>query len=467
MQPMKCNPVWPEVQDALRRRVPADGYSVWLEPLDVKETLDKGKRQITITAENQHKLKWVVSEYGSLIEELFAQAINKEGRCKINFFFTARWSRHGAKVDSVVKASPKINKSISIYTSYIDPQNNFSTFITCESNLLAKQLALEVVQGWNKFRGGNSLEEGASFICGPSGLGKTHLLHAIANNLNKHDKQLNIMYVTADHFVASMVKSLRQKTIDKMKDAYCSADLLLVDDVHFFSGKNKTQDEFLNIFNILNEKRKQVVLSSDRPPQTMSGIRNQLKTRLSRCLITPIDRPDLQARIAIIKANARKYKAEIDNECAQYIAERIDRSVRDLEGAVKMVLFYAATHKKAATLELVIQALKDIILPPVTKIDMRSIIQEVASHCGITVADIKSDKRQSSITLCRQLAMFLCRELTLHSTTEIGLEFGGKNHSTVLYSCSIFDKKLKSNPAGEAADAYRSVKSKLTGDVKV
>lgn len=458
-------PVWPVVQEALMKRVGGSDYSSWLSSLNVSEQPQEyinGPCSVIIKAENQYKMKWVVSKYGNLIEELFAQALDKKGRGRPKIVFCYKSKKNSNTVSSLVNRPTRVNneRSTTKYTSYIDSHNTLASFITCDANLIAKELAMDTIKDWAKPKRGAKPHHGSSIICGSSGLGKTHLMHSIANELNKQNKQLNILYVTAEHFVTIMVNSLMKKTINDLKTAFCSADLLMLDDIHFFTGKEKTQLEFLNIYNHLMEKKRPLILSCDRPPQKLTGINSQLKTRLSHSLITPIAKPDVDARATIVQSNARKFKFELDDKCALQIASRIDRSVRDLEGAVKMVVFYAQTLKKPVTIELINRVLSDIVPPPSSKVDTAMILKVVAAYYDVSVEDIKSSKRNSSVTLCRQMAMFLCREMTSHSTTEIGKQFGGKNHSTVIYSCANFEKKMKQD--AQVKQAHLEVKAKIT-----
>lgn len=470
-------PAWTEVCDALQKRVPAKEYSSWISSLSVEEGQDdksKGIYNINIKAENQYKLRWVVSHYGPLLEELFAQALDKKGRGRANVIFSykdkakAKANKAPVVLSALASRASRTNNETeqTKFTSYIDSRHTLKNFIPCEANLLGLELARGVINGWTAEDETVKPFHGASIICGSSGLGKTHLLHAIANEINRVNKKPNIVYVTAEHFVVCMARAMTSKTkskdIDDFKTAFLHADLLLVDDIQFFAGKEKTQQEFLQIFNAVLERGKSLVVSCDKPPQKMASVLNQLKTRLSRSLIAPLDKPDVVARARIVKGNARKFNFVLDDTCCEYIALRIDRSLRDLEGAVKMVVFYAQTLKKEPNIDLINKALKDILPSVIEKVSISHIQKEVAASYDLTPADLISQKRHASITLARQMAMFLCRELTSHSTTEIGAAFGGKNHSTVLYSCGTFEKLLKQGKAGLKSQ-YTAVKNKIRG----
>lgn len=478
---------WDEVSEALEKRVPRKDFSYWISSLVVDEGQDKSNKgiyNINIKAENQYKMRWVVTRYGPLLEELFAQALDKKKRGRANVIFSYKGKDrgkglgkdggkgydkgHAPDLSSMVSRTTRTNNATeqTKFTSYIDSKNTLKNFIPCEANLLGLELARSTISGWTDSATSAKPFHGASIICGSSGMGKTHLLHAIANEINRVNKKPNIVYVTAEHFVVCMANAMRSSTrgkdIDDFKKAFCHADLLLVDDMQFFAGKDKTQQEFLHIFNAVQERGKSLVVSCDKPPQKMAGLLNQLKTRLSRSLITPIDKPDAEARAKIVKGNARKFNFALDDTCCEYIALRIDRSLRDLEGAVKMVVFYAQTLNKEPNIDLINRALKDILPAVVEKVSIACIQKGVAAHYDLSVADLSSSKRNASVALARQMAMFLCRELTSHSTTEIGVAFGGKNHSTVLYSCGIFEKLLKQDKSGLKAE-YTTVKNKIKG----
>lgn len=466
---------WNEVSGALEKRVPRKDFDYWISSLTVEECQDatnKGIYNINIKAENQYKMRWLVTRYGPLLEELFAQALDKKKRGRPNVIFSYKGKEKVKKdtpdLSSMVNRTTRTNNATeqTKFTSYIDSRHVLKNFIPCEANLLGLELARSTIDGWTSTSKTEKPFHGASIICGASGMGKTHLLHAIANEINRVNKKPNIVYVTAEHFVVCMANAMRSNTkskdISDFKKAFCNADLLLVDDIQFFAGKDKTQQEFLHIFNTVQERGKSLVVSCDQPPQKMAGLLNQLKTRLSRSLLTPIDKPDAKARAMIVKGNARKFNFVLDDTCCEYIALRIDRSLRDLEGAVKMVVFYSQTLKKEPNIDLINRALKDILPSVVEKISISRIQKQVAAHYDLTPADLNSAKRNASIALARQLAMFLCRELTSHSTTEIGAAFGGKNHSTVLYSCGIFEKLLKQDEAGLKQE-YTSIKNKIKG----
>ena len=485
--------IWHDVCGILQKEVPAEDFNKWLLPLILEKSEGaakagvKGETSFLVLAENYYKMKWVKDKYGASIKRALVklQGPSKTKNLGVKYSYLKEQPKkkilqHRANTPSRIKGG-----KTSTHCSFVNPATSLESFVVGESNKMAKELIISLLKNISDARGKTldgkegsqpniqpnnqtniptSIKGEHFIIYGDSGIGKTHLLQGLMNSVTKANN-IKAMYVTADHFLTMMTKSIIAKKMDDFKAAYKSADLLLIDDIHFFAGKEKTQTEFFHVFNHFLDAGKNMVISCDQPPHKINGIHNRLKTRLAMGVMAAIDKPDLSTRIAIIKNKGAAFKVNFDDNCATYIAERINRSVRDLEGAVKMVVFYAKTHNMPPNLTLIRQTLKDILPQQDHKVSVKQIQKAVADSFGIQISDLTSQGRSRSITAARQMAMCLCRELTSKSTTEIGLSFGGKNHSTVLYSCTNFDKKIKQD--NEVREKYNSIKNKLRGGLEI
>ena len=324
-------------------------------------------------------------------------------------------------------------------SSSLNPKYTFDTFVTGGSNRFAHAAALAVAENpgkvYNPF-----------FMYGGVGLGKTHLMHAIGNSVLKSHPHMRVLYVSSEQFTNEIIQSIQKGQAEAFRQKYRNIDVLLVDDIQFISGKTSTQEEFFHTFNTLHDAQKQIILSSDRPPREVQKLEDRLRSRFEWGLITDIQAPDLETRIAILKNKALLDHYDVPNDVMVYIASRIDSNIRELEGALTRVVAYASLIKVPVTTEVVAEALKDVFPQGSTKeVSMEIIESIVASHFGIKVDDLHSKKRTRSIAFPRQIAMYLCRELTDTSLPRIGEFFGGRDHTTVLHACEKISKEKEDN----------------------
>jgi len=324
-------------------------------------------------------------------------------------------------------------------SSSLNPKYTFDTFVTGSSNRFAHAAAMAIADNpgnvYNPF-----------FMYGGVGLGKTHLMHAIGNAVLKGRPDLRVLYVSSEQFTNEIIQGIRDGQMDRFRQKYRNIDVLLVDDIQFISGKQSTQEEFFHTFNTLHDAQKQIILSSDRPPREVQKLEDRLRSRFEWGLITDIQAPDLETRIAILKNKALLDHYDVPNDVMVYIASRIDSNIRELEGALTRVVAYASLIKVPVTTEVVAEALKDVFPQGSTKeVSMEIIESIVASHFGIKVDDLHSKKRTRSIAFPRQIAMYLCRELTDTSLPRIGEFFGGRDHTTVLHACEKISKEKEDN----------------------
>ena len=309
----------------------------------------------------------------------------------------------------------------------MNPTFTFSTFVTGKANDLARAAALQVAE----HPGGayNPL-----FLYGGVGLGKTHLIHAVGNAIIARGSSMNVRYITANQFFQDMVASIRRQSVDEFKRYYHSLDLLLIDDIQFFAGKERSQEEFFYAFENLIAERKQIIISSDTYPKEMSGIDDRLISRFNSGLIVAIEPPELEMRVAILMRKAESAGHRLDDDVAFFVAKHIRQNVRELEGALRRILAYAQFRNEPITLDLVKEALKDLLSFNRGQISVEFIQKSVADFYKMKVADMYSKRRPANIALPRQIAMYLAKELTQKSLPEIGELFGGRDHTTVLHA---------------------------------
>ena len=324
--------------------------------------------------------------------------------------------------------------------STLNPKYTFETFVTGKSNQLAHAASVAVAE--NPGRGYNPL-----FLYGGVGLGKTHLMHAIGHRILASHPEMRVLYVSSEKFTNELINSIRDGYPERFRDKYRTIDVLMVDDIQFISGKTSTQEEFFHTFNTLHDAGKQIILSSDRPPKEVEKLEDRLRSRFEWGLITDIQAPDLETRIAILRKKAMVDHLDVPNDVMFSIANRIDTNIRELEGALTRVVAYASLMRQPITTELAAQALKDLFPGTGQKEVTLEVIQEiVANYFQIPVSELHSKKRSRSIAFPRQVAMYLCRELTESSLPAIGQFFGGRDHTTVLHA---YDKIQKEKATDE------------------
>lgn len=350
------------------------------------------------------------------------------------------------------RPEPTVNQKS--FTNNLDPSNTFANFVEGKSNQLAVASAKQV--GDNPGKSYNPL-----FIYGGVGLGKTHLMHAIGNRILDTNPRAKVVYLHSERFVNDMITALRTNSIDQFKNYYRSVDALLIDDIQFFAGKNRSVEEFFHTFNALLEGQKQIILTSDRYPRDVEGIDDRLRSRLNWGLTVEIEPPEFETRVAILTKKVEQYHLELPKDAAFFIAKRFRSNVRDLEGALQRVLASLRLHQKTEiTLDFVHNALRDQLASQDKMVTVENIKKTVAQHYNIKTSDMDSKRRTRSIARPRQVAMALSKELTNHSLPEIGTFFGNRDHTTVLHACRKI-KELRTEDAG-LDENYRILERTLT-----
>ena len=350
------------------------------------------------------------------------------------------------------KRQVEVEGSIKHHSS-LNTQFTFETFVEGKSNQLALAAARQVAE--NPGAAYNPL-----FLYGGVGLGKTHLMHAVGNSLVKHNRNARVVYLHSERFVADMVKALQLNAINDFKRYYRSVDALLIDDIQFFAGKERSQEEFFHTFNALLEGGQQMILTCDRYPKEINGVEERLKSRFGWGLTVAVEPPELETRVAILMKKAEQQKVDLPHEAAFFIAQRIRSNVRELEGALKRVIASAHFMGRRIDIDLIRESLKDLLALQDKQVSIDNIQRTVAEYYKIKVADILSKRRSRSVARPRQIAMALSKELTSHSLPEIGDAYGGRDHTTVLHACRKVKQLVEDD--GEIRDDYKNLLRSLT-----
>ena len=431
---------WESCLLRFEQELPAQQFNTWIKPLRL-EGESAPQDGLRLIAPNSFILKWVRDRYAGRIEE-YAQAFFK---MPISIALVIGASK--TVVSNKTESSPVTGKTNTPAPAIQDPRNSvknnpyeksrlfpsmtFDNLIVGKANDLARAAAVQVAN--NPGGAYNPL-----FIYGGAGLGKTHLIHAIGNTIVAENPQKVVRYVHAEDYYSDVVRAYQQKSFDTFKRTYRSLDVLLLDDVQFFNGKNRSQEEFFFLFNALIEARKQIIITCDTYPKDINGLDDRLVTRFDWGLTVQIEPPELEMRVAILKKKAEAEGMLLDDEVSFFIAKHLRSNVRELEGALKKVLAYSSFHGRVIALDLAKEALKDLIGSN-RNVGMDNIQKTIADYYKIKVAELFSKKRTRAIARPRQVAMWLCREVTTHSYPEIGDAFGGRDHTTVIHAVKTID----------------------------
>ena len=418
---------WDTCLSSFKKSLPPQQYNSWIKPLLLKS--ENGT--LVLTAPNSFTLK--------LVQERFFPEINRQAKLALPHVPPFEFRIHDSasanspespapqKPISANEIKPKIETSFRGYGK-LNPNLTFENFVIGKANQLAFAAATQVAE-----------LPGASynplFVYGGVGLGKTHLLQAIGNQVRQNNPQIKICYMHAERYVADVVRAYQTNKFEEFKQFYHSLDVLLIDDIQFFAGKAKTQEEFFYAFNTLVDTHKQVILTSDTFPKEITGLESRLVSRFGWGLTVAIESPELEMRVAILLKKAMLSGYSLNGEVAFFIAKHVNSNVRELEGALKRVEAYTRFHKLNISVETAREALKDILVAQSRLVSIDNIQKTVADYYRIKMAELLSKKRNRNLTRPRQIAMSLARELTNMSLPEIGYSFGGKDHSTVIHAC--------------------------------
>lgn len=435
--------LWQQCLARLQDELPATEFSMWIRPLQAELSDDT----LALYAPNRFVLDWVREKYINNINALLSDFCGNEipqlrfevGNKPAGAVSTPERSippSRTMKQPSSREKAPALRPSWHdnsaepdvAYRSNVNPKHTFDSFVEGKSNQLARAAARQVAD--NPGGAYNPL-----FLYGGTGLGKTHLLHAVGNSIMESKANAKVVYMHSERFVQDMVKALQNNAIEEFKRYYRSVDALLIDDIQFFANKERSQEEFFHTFNALLEGNQQIILTSDRYPKEINGVEDRLKSRFGWGLTVAIEPPELETRVAILMKKADENNIRLPDEVAFFIAKRLRSNVRELEGALNRVIANANFTGRAITIDFVREALRDLLALQEKLVTIDNIQKTVAEYYKIKVADLLSKRRSRSVARPRQMAMALAKELTNHSLPEIGDAFGGRDHTTVLHAC--------------------------------
>ncbi|MSQ91648.1 MAG: chromosomal replication initiator protein DnaA [Gammaproteobacteria bacterium] len=439
--------LWHHCLRQLENEVPEQQFNTWVRPLQAIER----DGSLVLLAPNRFVVSWIEQNLYSRIEQLIGAASNGAETCVV---LEVGSRREDAPPAPEVAAPLVRRREAQVVGSRFNPDFTFASFVAGKSNQLARAAAVQV--GENPGKAYNPL-----FIYGGVGLGKTHLMHAAGNLMRLRNPAARIAYVHSERFVSDMVRALQHNTIAEFKQAYRTLDGLLIDDIQFFAGKDRSQEEFFHTFNALLEGQQQIILTCDRYPKEVAGLEERLKSRMGWGLTVAIEPPELETCVAILIGKAQAGGDTLPEEVAFFIAKRIRSNVRELEGALRRVLATARFTGRPITLEFAREALKDLLALQERLVTIENIQKTVAEYYKIRMADLLSKRRSRSIARPRQVAMALARELTNHSLPEIGDAFGGRDHTTVMHACDRV-KSLRESERRTGED-YLNLLRILTG----
>ncbi|MFU8887271.1 MAG: chromosomal replication initiator protein DnaA [Trueperaceae bacterium] len=439
--------IWDDVLDYVRDQISETEFRTWFKqvrPLGISE----GVFQLGVP--HSFARDWIRNHFGDVLE----QALRDLGAPspKIGFQVVSFNASEQPDMFSQPSQSDARAAAAPRERAQLNPKYVFSNFVVGPNNNLAHAAAIAVAEAPG--RAYNPL-----FVYGDSGLGKTHLMHAVGHAVADRAPDLRVAYVTTEQFTNELINAIRGDQMVAFRDRFRSIDVLLVDDIQFLAGKERTQEEFFHTFNALYESAKQIIVSSDRPPKDIPTLENRLRSRFEWGLITDIQAPELETRIAILKMNADYRGVKVPVEVIDYIARNVTSNIRELEGALVRAILYASMNQEPLTRASAAKALSDVFAPAGPSLTMPDILRVTAQHFGVAVDDLCSKGRRQELVQARQVAMFLIREMTSHSYPEIGQFFGGRDHSTVMYAVQKVGEQVGGD--GDLARHIRQIQDAL------
>lgn len=446
--------LWKTCLECLEHELSEPQLSTWIRPLHIQEDNDT----LRLLAPNRFVLDWVKKHHLEQIETVLKR-LQPERQLRVLLEIGSggpppqREVPAGESVSAEVRTESPRDPTEWLRSAHLNPDFTFATFVEGNSNQLARAACLQVAQ--NPGKAYNPL-----FIYGGTGLGKTHLMHAVGNILRDRGSEMRVVYQHSEQFVADMVRALQHNAISEFKRRYRVLDALLIDDVQFLAGKERSQEEFFYTFNSLLESRQQVILSCDRYPKEVAGLEDRLKSRFGSGLTVAIEPPELETRVAILKSKADQSQLGLPDEVAFFIAQRIRSNVRELEGALRRVYANSQFTGKAITIGFVKEALSDLLTLQDKQITIENIQKTVADYYKIPVSDLLSNSRLRTLSRPRQIAMTLTKELTDLSLPDIGEAFGGRDHTTVMHACRKIRELQHRDP--QIRDDYTNLITTLT-----
>jgi chromosomal replication initiator protein len=432
--------IWTAAQEHLRSMLSADIYNLWFAPVRAS-TQENGS--LVLDVANDFCEVWLKDNYMDLLQDVIALAAGQQLQVKFKVVPHSASANPSAATPTMAKVKPSeptTDRGAAIQDLNFNPKNTFETFVVGNNNNFSYAAALAVAQSPGKSY--NPL-----FLYGGVGLGKTHLLHAIGQHVAHHKKSARVAYVSSEKFTNEYIDGIQNNQLARFRKKYRQTDVLLIDDIQFLAGKERIQEEFFHTFNALHEAHKQIVLTCDRPASEIQNLEHRLVSRFEWGLVTDLQPPDVEMRLAILNKKAQIMGVHLPEEVTNFLANRIRTNIRRLEGALIRVASYATLTGKKLSLEVVEGLLREILHEEGRySIGIEAIQKKVAEHFDIRLADMTSKRRPENIAFPRQVAMFLARQMTEGSLSSIGEAFGGRDHGTVLHACRLVKDRMEIDP---------------------
>ncbi len=444
------NSIWKNCLSRIKENVTLMTYNTWFLPIRPIEILNNN---LKVQLPSQFFWEWLDEHYSTIINKTIKEVLGSSGTLSYVITDDKETKEENIKKEnaSLVNKIKVVEKPKPAHETNLNPRYRFDNFIRGEGNQLARAAAGAISDNpgetsFNPF-----------FIYGGVGLGKTHLIQSIGNQIIEKFPDKKVIYLSSDSFTVEFVESIQSNKVNEFSSFYRSMDVLIIDDIQFLIGKEKTQDLFFHIFNTLHQSRKQIILSSDKPPKDLKGLDDRLISRFQWGLTADIQPPELEMRIAILKNKAEDYGMLVSTDILEYIANNITSNIRELEGCLIKLLANASLNSKEINIELAKKTVKEIATDRKVNITIDDISKAVCAYLNIAENKIREKTRKKEIVFARQLAMYFSKELTKSSLKTIGLHFGGRDHSTVIHACnSIEEMKNKDNSMKELIEGLRN-----------
>ena len=433
-----------KTKELLKGEVTKISYETWIKDLELQSMENN---TIVLIAHTQFQKDSIMSRYYDLFKNTFKYLTNKEWE------ITVVLNEDGEGGEQSSSAQPE--HYTQNLNSNLNPKYTFESFVVGNNNRFAHAAALAVAEA-------PATSYNPLFLYGGVGLGKTHLMHAIANEILVHNKNTSILYVTSEKFTNQLINAIKDNKNEQFRNKYRNIDVLLIDDIQFIAGKERIQEEFFHTFNALHESGKQIVISSDRPPKDINFLEDRLKSRFEWGLIADISNPDYETRLAILRKKAQLDNIIIDDDILSNIANKIDSNIRELEGTLNKLIAKASLINSPITMEMAEKAINDVVTQQEKILSIELIQETISKYFNISVNDLKGIKRSVDVTFPRQIAMYLCRNVAGQPLTVIGSKFGKRDHTTVLHACNKIENEVKENPSTKRI--VDSVKNLLISD---
>ena len=434
--------LWETVKCDLKGLFPEDVFQMWFEPLTC---LDGTEDSLVLGVQNDFAAIWIHDNYLDLISQRLRLTSGHSIHVTLKKLENGTAASQAARAEAATRSKPSFKPRTVRYDERLvaggslNPRNTFENFVVGPNNQLAHAAALAVAQA--PAQAYNPL-----FIHGATGLGKTHLMHAIGHSIIQRNPDVRVAYLSTEKFTNEFIHAIQENALTKFRQRYRSVDILLIDDVQFLAGKERIQEEFFHTFNDLFESGKQIIISSDRPVAEIATLEARLVSRFQWGLAADIQSPDLETRVAILRTKAATLKMEIPPVVLEFMAQHIVKNIRRLEGALIKVSSYSALTGKTLDLAITEHLLKDVLMEEAqNRLNIEGIQKRVADHFQIRHSDMQSKRRPNAIAFPRQIAMYLCRQLTRHSLQEVGDAFGGRDHGTVIHAIKTVENMMETD----------------------